>query len=410
MPLNSEHIKIKQVINAPVEDVYFALSNVAVLTDWLCSVAQTDNRKGGRFYLSWENGYYASGELLNMIPGDRILLSWRGKDEPGISKVKITLKPSEAGTLIIVSHFELGEGNAWKATRKSLKRGWQFGLANLKSVLETGEDLRVSARPMLGFTSLQAINAAEAAREGFPAVPGLLVLGVIEGKYAQKAGLEAGDLLVKFAGQRVATVVDVNNILSQMRAGQQARLGYYRDGRKHSSKAKLSKRPMPEIPQTSDELAQKVSEMYAGLNSDLEQTLQGAEAVVIQTGGIHSSWNISETLAHLITHEREIHSWITRIIEGQEADFVLRSNQPVRVRATISTFPELAILVRELKQNQSETVAMLAELPPDFVDRRRSYWRLALEMLQNPPLHYQEHLGLIQRMIETSNSGSGIVV
>ena len=192
-----------------------------------------------------------------------------------------------------------------------------------------------------------------------------------------------------------------------MRAGQQARLGYYRDGRKHSSKATLSKRPIPEIPQAPYELSQKVREMYASLNADLEQILLGAEAVVVQSGGTPSSWNISETLAHLITHEREIHSWITRIIEGQETDFILRSNQPVRVRATISTFPDLAILVRELKQTQSETVAMLAELPHDFVDRRRSYWRLAWEMLQNPPLHFQEHLGLMRRMVETGNPGTG---
>ena len=81
-------------------------------------------------------------------------------------------------------------------------------------------------------------------------------------------------------------------------------------------------------------------------------------------------------LAHLIATEREIHAWIARRVEGQEADFGLRANQPVRIRAIISTFPLLASLAAELKRNQAETVAMAYDLPEEFVRRRRSYWRV----------------------------------
>jgi hypothetical protein len=43
---------------------------------------------------------------------------------------------------------------------------------------------------------------------------------------------------------------------------------------------------------------------------------------------------------------------------------------------------------------------MVAELPAELIQRRRSYWRLALELLQTPPLRYQEHLLLMKNALE----------
>ncbi len=36
-----------------------------------------------------------------------------------------------------------------------------------------------------------------------------------------------------------------------------------------------------------------------------------------------AEWSIKDVLAHLIATEREIHAWIARRVEGQEADFAL---------------------------------------------------------------------------------------
>jgi len=396
----NSNFKLKQQIAAPIPEVYSAFTNASGLSEWLCSVAQIDAVKGGRVYLWWENGYYSSGEYVDLIPGDRVVFSWHGKGEPGTSRVKVTFKPHEDGSLVTVNHQELGTDKSWKQARKAIKRGWLLGLENLKSVLETGEDLRFSKRPMLGFTSMQELSKDEAKQAGLPGRAGLLVLGVMDGMCAEQAGMQAGDLLVRIAGQKVARMVELNTILNQHRAGNVVKLIFYRNGKKMTGKGALSLRPMPAIPEDAEALAQLMSKLYDQLNADLDSVLAELSEDQIDLRITPSSWSIRETLGHLIASEREMHGWISRLIEGQEADYTLRSNQPVRVRATISAFPNLASLVAELKRNQAETVAMVADLPVEFTRRRRNYWRLAIELLQTPPLHYQEHLVLIRTVVE----------
>jgi uncharacterized protein YndB with AHSA1/START domain len=400
MPAKIHDIKIKQVVAAPILEVYNAFINPSSLSEWFCNVAQVDAYKGGRLYFWWDSGYYASGEFINLIPGDRLVFSWHGRGEPGVSRVKVTFRPVDEVTRICLYHMDIGSGSAWKHARRVIKRGWTLGLENLKSVLETGQDLRYSHRPMLGFTSIQGMEADEAAQAGLPARPGLLILGVTAGMCLEQAGLRGGDYLIKAAGQKTTTLVELNDILNQHRAGAKIKLVFYRDGEKISAKATLSQRPMPEIPDDPEGLSIALSKMYDRVNIELDETFKGVRSDQIDSRSSATTWSIRETMGHLIATEREMHGWITRMIEGQEADFSLRSNQPVRVRATISAFPNLESLMAELKRNQSETIAMAADLPAEFLNRKRRYWRLALELLQTPPLHYEEHLGMMRLILE----------
>ncbi len=404
MPDDAHVMKFKLQIEASTQEVYNALTNAAVLGEWLCTSAQTDVRKGGRYYLSWETGYYASGEFIQVIPADRVVFTWHGKGEPEASRVKAALKSEADKTRLTLTHTVNCSDPVWDQIRGRLKRGWKLGLENLKSVLESGEDLRYSRRPMLGFTSVQTMGAEEAAVEGYPKAPGLLVLGIIPGTDAEKRGLEAGDYLVKISGQKVPTLVELNNILGQHRAGNKVKLNLYRNGEKKIVKCELSQRPMPEIPPDPQALARAVESLYQSLDADLEHTLKDVDEAWINMGSTQNTWSIRETLGHLIANEREIHAWITRLVEGRDADFTLRANQPIRVHATIAAFPNITGLITELKNAQAETITMITVLPPEFLRRRRSYWRLALELLQTPPLHFQEHLVLMSRLIEKGRS------
>lgn len=400
MQIKDHFLRFKYQIAAPINEVFNAFTNATSLTEWLCSVAQVDPHKGGRIYLWWENGFYASGEIIELIPGDRMLFSWHGKGEPGTSRVKITFKSRESGTGLTLTHLQIGREESWKKARRSIRRGWKLGLENLKSVMETGQDLRFTHRPMLGFTSVQMLNAEEAAAAGLPAKAGLRILGVIPDTGLDRAGFLAGDYLVKFAGQKIASLQELNQILSQYRAGNKVKLMIYRKGEKIQKKCELSPIPMPTIPNDPEELSLVLSKMYAQLNLQLEQLLEGVEEEQLEMRDSPSNWSIRETLAHLISAERELHGWISRMIDGHESDFSFRTNQPIRVRATISAYPDFASLFSQLKHNQEETVAMVADLPAEILNQRRRYWRIALELLQSPPLHYQEHLELVRLALE----------
>jgi uncharacterized protein YndB with AHSA1/START domain len=73
---------------------------------------------GGRFS-AWDG--YATGENLELVPGKRIVQSWRTADfadaDPD-SRIALTLKPVKGGTKLILLHTRLARGNGYKS-------GWQ---------------------------------------------------------------------------------------------------------------------------------------------------------------------------------------------------------------------------------------------------------------------------------------------
>jgi hypothetical protein len=219
--------------------------------------------------------------------------------------------------------------------------------------------------------------------------------------------LQTGDLLVKFAGQKTSTLADLGRVLNQHRAGDKVKFLYYRGDEKMSAKAQLSRRPAIEVPLKAEALAEAVSRHYDRFTVELDALLKGASEEQAEYRSDQEEWSVKEALAHLIATEREIHAWIARRVEGQEADFALRANQPVRIRAIISTFPQLTSLQAELKRNQSETVAMVYDLPEEFVQRRMSYWRVGYQLLQMPFAHLPDHLAQIRATVEKAGQVTG---
>ena len=66
------------------------------------------------------------------------------------SVVTASVRPKGAGTALVVTHTPSGGGAKWAKAVKEAQKGWETGLENLQSVLETGQDLRLTLRPMLG--------------------------------------------------------------------------------------------------------------------------------------------------------------------------------------------------------------------------------------------------------------------
>jgi uncharacterized protein YndB with AHSA1/START domain len=409
MPGKKDQLKFKQQIAAPVGEVYSTFTNNTALCEWLCAVAQVDARRGGHLYLWWESGYFVNGEYQEVALDEKVVFSWHGAGEPGDTQVKVTFNSQADGTLLVLSHQGIGPQNAWKKARKEFKGSWKRALENLKSVLETGQDLRFLNKPRLGFCEIEELSASQAARAGFPERAGLLVRGVEEGLCAAEAGLQTGDLLVKFASQKTNTLADLGRALNRHQAGDKVKFLFYRGDIKMNGKAQLSRRPVLEVPNNAEALAEAVSRQYDRFTVDLDALLVGVSEEQAEQRSDPSEWSVKDILAHLIATEREIHAWIARRVEGQEADFGLRANQPVRIRAIISTFPALVSLAAEVKRNQAETVAMVYDLPEEFVRRRRSYWRVGYELLQMPAWHMPDHLTQMRTTLENARQTPGAV-
>jgi membrane-associated protease RseP (regulator of RpoE activity) len=282
-----------------------------------------------------------------------------------------------------------------------MQKAWESSLKNLVSVLETGEDLRFVNRPMLGIT-LDDFNAEVAEKLGVPVKEGIRIDGVVDGMGAQAAGLQADDVLVGLAGQEVSDWPTLTNALQRLQAGDEIDVTLYRGSEKRTVKMTLSRRPLPEIPETPAALAQVVEKKCERMEATLDDFFAEVSEEQASRKPVQDIWSPKETLAHLIHGERGWHTWMADLVGGFEPSYDdWGGNLQARIDATITAYPTIAELREELRRNCAETVAFLARLPEEFVARKGSYWRLGHNMVEQP-YHFNQHLDQMRSAVESA--------
>ena len=406
--MTSKTLTFECTVNAPASQVYRAFTNSTALREWLCEAAMADPRPAGRLYLWWDTGYYASGEFTAVTPDEQIAFTWYGRNNPGPTQVVISLEEGEKGTHVTVIHDGIGSGEEWAETVKQFERGWEVGLENLQSVLETGQDLRFVLRPMLGIM-VGEYNAEVAARLGVPVTEGMRLEGVVEGMGAAAAGLEQDDVIVGIGDVEVTGWYSMDNVLRVHRAGEQVKAVFFRGGEKLSVTMKLSGRPLPEVPTTPKALAEAIREHYAAADGELDAFLEGVTEEDAAYHPAPGEWNVKEILAHLIASTRGWHFFLIDMINDDEPwydHWESHTNVPARHEATLAVYPTIAELLAEFNRNRAETVAILAALPPEFVARKGSYIKLGYRMLDAPGYHMRQHLEQMREAVEAARKSS----
>ena len=210
----TQTLEYRRAIKAPAAEAYRAFTRATPLRDWLCDVSLADARRGGRIYLWWNGGYYAAGEYTTLEDDRHVGFTWQGKDEPGRTQVDVRIDDRGDVTEVTLTHSGIGEGPEWEQAAAAFERGWTSGLENLQSLLETGEDLRYTRRPMLGV--LLGDFTGEVARElGAPVKEGIPINSAIPGMAAADAGLQPHDIIVALDG---TPVTDYPSLVSALRA------------------------------------------------------------------------------------------------------------------------------------------------------------------------------------------------
>ena len=187
MSPNNRIFKFETLVQASSALVYEAFTNATSLQEWLCDFATVDPKPGGRIYLYWNSGFYTSGEYTELIPNEKVVFTWNGRNEPAATEIEVKLKRKKGGTLVQLAHKRVGVGAKWENVRREAMEGWQSSLENLASVLATGEDLRFLNRPMLGI-GISDFNEDIAKHLNVPVTKGLRIDSVVDGMGAQAAG------------------------------------------------------------------------------------------------------------------------------------------------------------------------------------------------------------------------------
>jgi len=130
-------------IRAQPQAVFQAISEDRWLTKWLCDRAEIEPKKGGLYLLGWKDGPTHQGTILEFVPGQRISFAWSW---PGVELAgtvfSLTVEAQEGGSLLRLHHSGFPREERWTDLYGGAEWGWAYFAMNLKSVLESGRDLR----------------------------------------------------------------------------------------------------------------------------------------------------------------------------------------------------------------------------------------------------------------------------
>lgn len=108
---------------------------------------------------------------------------------------------------------------------------------NQPRLVQLLQQAKAQARPKLG----AAVADATSQVEKHPGIPtsGAYVGRVRAGTPAERAGLKAGDVVVRLGGQPVILADDLHRLLAQVPVGRDIALTYVRDGRRQETTVRL---------------------------------------------------------------------------------------------------------------------------------------------------------------------------
>jgi uncharacterized protein YndB with AHSA1/START domain len=128
-------------INARPSIVFDAITTPEGIAHWWgpdagpVLVAEADARVGGRFRVRFRTldglEHESSGEFLEVVRPERVAMTWRwlgGAEDPGESRLEITLRSVSEGTELTLVHSRLHD----EGTRLSHEEGWAGALDKLE--------------------------------------------------------------------------------------------------------------------------------------------------------------------------------------------------------------------------------------------------------------------------------------
>ena len=97
------------VLEAPVEEVWEALTDAKRLEEWFANDVDLDLERGEGVF-RWENGERRRAELDEVEPGRRLSFRWWDDERPddGVTAVSFTLVALPRGTRLVVREATLG--------------------------------------------------------------------------------------------------------------------------------------------------------------------------------------------------------------------------------------------------------------------------------------------------------------
>jgi len=346
-------------------------------------------------YLWWRGDFYSSGHYLELDENKLVKFRWYSSIDAGPTEVSVTFTEKDGGTHVNLAH-EVPDDPSWEKSAEAFRENWVSSLENLKSVLETGIDLRIANRPMLGIVPGD-FTPEQAKALNVPVHEGMRIDDVVEGMGAKRAGLQKNDVLIEMAGSPITN--DFNslpNAISGKNGGDKVEVTFFRGPDKKTIRMELGKRPMPKVPFDPVELARQAREIYESALTKLERCFDNYTDEQAMKRPSVNEWSALEVIAHLIHGERFNSFYLTSLIDGHEITTDgFGSNVTAQVEATVKANPSIKMMVYTLRRTVEETLAYTELIPEEFAQNAGSYYRYGFGLLQ-PNFHITAHIQQIK--------------
>ena len=393
MVMKDEMVKITQTIEVPPNQVYDAFRNSNAIESWFANSASVQLRENGQIFLWWnDSNWYSAGKVTKVIENQSIQFDWRGSDEDVVSNVLIELEPVNEGTQLKLTHQCEQSGIVGEEHRK----GWEHFLGNLKSVLETGKDMRIFTRPMLGVFIDRVVDQDAVEKFNLPEEKGILITGVIDGMGAQKAGLQPNDVLVTMNGHELKGFADFPVALGDKKAGDEVTLTLFRGPETIETSMVLSTREVPEGLSDRDAFVDKLRNDYADSDRQLGELLSGVSEEQASKKPAENEWNAKEVLAHILYSEHWAHIVIAALLADLPAAGFNNLNS--LISATANSY-SLEALLQEIKIAGQITIDTLSNLPDEITKDKRKFGRMVMFFSPNNATHTISHFDQIKEAL-----------
>ncbi len=173
---------------------------------------------------------FEPGEVkIGAVEPDRLSWSQSQSGLDGWHETTVTFEAVASGTRITIVRSGFGDSEDWRHYAGNTARGWDEMIADLILYLETGVrgSRHFPLRSGLGATLLES-------------GPGVRVTHVVPGGFAAKAGMQAGDLLLRLNGAGMVHLSDVAVVGREHAPGDEIEAEYVRGREVLRGRAPLS--------------------------------------------------------------------------------------------------------------------------------------------------------------------------
>lgn len=211
--------------------VHFAKPDSLRVGEWVVAI-------GSPFGLD----YSASAGIVSAI--GRSIPTERGEDYVPFIQTDVAINPGNSGGPLFNLNGEVVGVNSQIYTRSGGSIGLSFAIP-VQVVLEVVTQLKDSGHVERGWLGvyIQDVDRALAESLGLDKPQGALIAQIEPGSPADKAGLEAGDVVVAFSGHPIVDASDLPHVVGQMKPGASADAEIIRKGKHRVLKVVVLSRP-----------------------------------------------------------------------------------------------------------------------------------------------------------------------